>query len=108
MLKLKNIKKSNGIISADYNPECSGEIGRISINIDSGKEVETTISLMDREFPIYLNHALDILRKIKDEKDIPEEKLVMWYYRNLIAVNSDHDKNMVFFYTQSRLMAIKL
>lgn len=56
MLKLKNIKKSNGIISADYDPECSGEIGRISINIDSGKEVETTISLMDREFPIYLNH----------------------------------------------------
>lgn len=79
MLKLKNIKKSNGLISADYDPECSGEIGRISINIDSGKEVETTISLMDREFPIYLNHALDILRKIKDEKDIPEEKLVMWY-----------------------------
>ena len=75
MLKLKNIKKSNGIISADYDPECSGEIGRISIN----KEVETTISLMDREFPIYLNHALDTLRKIKDEKDIPEEKLVMWY-----------------------------
>lgn len=79
MLRLRNIKKSNNIISAEYDPECSGDIGRISIEVKSGREVEYDMSLMDINFPIYYNHAIEALRKIKDDTDIPEEKLVMWY-----------------------------
>lgn len=79
MLKLRNIKKNNGIISAEYDPECSGDTGKISIDVKSGRELEHDIAAMDIDFPIYYNHAIEALRKIKDDTDIPEEKLVMWY-----------------------------
>ena len=78
MLKLKNLKKNNGIISAEYDPENSGEIGSISIDVRDGKLVESNTSKLDSSFPIYLNHAVEALRKLKDEKELPEEKLVMW------------------------------
>lgn len=79
MLKLKNIKKNNGIISADYDPENSGDLGSVSIDVKS-REVKTkNISKSDVLFPIYLNHAIDALRKLIDEEEIPEEKLIMWY-----------------------------
>ena len=40
MLKLKNIQMTNGIISAEYEPENAGEVGRIAIDAKSGKVVE--------------------------------------------------------------------
>lgn len=79
MLKLKNIKKNNGIISAEYDPEDSGKIGSISIDIESGKTIESNVSELDNEFPIYLNHAIDALLEMKDKEEMPEERLVMWY-----------------------------
>lgn len=79
MLKLKNIEKKNCIISAEYDPENSGELGNISIDVQDGSLVESKASKMDSSFPIYLNHAVDALRKLKDEKELPEEKLVMWH-----------------------------
>ena len=79
MLKLKNLKKNNGIISAEYDPENSGELGSISIDVQDGSLVESKVSKMDSSFPIYLNHAVEALRKLKDEKELPEEKLIMWY-----------------------------
>lgn len=79
MLKLKNLKKNNGIISAEYDPENSGELGSISIDVQDGSLVESKASKMDSSFPIYLNHAVEALRKLKDEKELPEEKLIMWY-----------------------------
>ena len=41
MLKLKNIKRNNGIISAEYDPENSGDLGNISIDTKSGKVIES-------------------------------------------------------------------
>lgn len=79
MLKLKNIRKNNGIISAEYDPENSGEIGNISIESESGEVVETNASNMDGSFPIYLNHAIKALRKLGKEKELPKEKMIMWY-----------------------------
>ena len=79
MLKLKNIKNNNGIITASYDPEASGELGRISIDKNSGDVIESVASKFDSDYPIYLNHAIDALKKIKNEKELPEEKLVMWY-----------------------------
>lgn len=79
MLRLKNLKKNNGIISAEYDPENSGELGSISIDVQDGSLVESSASKMDSSFPIYLNHAVEALRKLKDEKELPEEKLIMWY-----------------------------
>ena len=78
MLKLINLKKNNGIISAEYDPENSGEIGSVSVDVKSEEVVESTLSKMDKTFPIYMNHAIDALIKMKDEKDLPTEKLIMW------------------------------
>lgn len=79
MLKLKNVKRNNGIISAEYDPENSGDIGNVSIDAESLKVLESNPSKLDDVFPIYLNHAIDSLKKIANEPVLPKEKLVMWH-----------------------------
>lgn len=79
MLKLKNIKMNNGIITAEYEPENSGNFGSIAIDIKTGEILKAKISEMDIPLPIYLNHAAYTLKEIMNEKTLPKEKLVMWY-----------------------------
>ena len=79
MLKLKNIKMNNGIITAEYEPENSGNFGSIAIDIKTGEILKAKTSEMDIPLPIYLNHATDTLKEIMNEKTLPKEKLVMWY-----------------------------
>ena len=79
MLKLKNIKKNNGIISAEYDPENSGDLGNISIDTKSGEVMESKLSKLDKPLPMYLHHAANALKKIMNEEEPPKEKLVMWY-----------------------------
>lgn len=78
MLKLKNIKTNNGIISAEYDPENSGDLGSISIYVESGEVVESKTSQLDATFPIYMYHATKALKKLIGERKLPKEKLVMW------------------------------
>lgn len=78
MLKLRNIKKNNGIISAEYEPENSGELGSVSVDIEREEVQEFTLSKLDGDFPIYMNHAIEALIKMKDDKEFPKEKMVMW------------------------------
>ena len=49
---------NNGIISAEYDPENSGALGYVSVDIKSGRIVESNVSEYDKNFPIYLNHAV--------------------------------------------------
>ncbi len=79
MLKLKNIKRNNGIISAEYDPENTGEVGRIEIDIKSMSVVKSNASKQDEVYPIYLNHAINGLKKLAEEKELPKEKLIMWH-----------------------------
>ena len=79
MLKLKNIKRNNGIISAEYDPENSGDLGNISIDTKSGKVIESKLSKFDNPLPMYLHHAPNALKKIMNEEEPPREKIVMWY-----------------------------
>lgn len=79
MLKLKNIKKNNGTISAEYDPEGSGKLGKISVDIKSGEVVESEISKMDEPLPMYLHHAINALKRIMNDEKPPTEKLIMWY-----------------------------
>ena len=79
MLKLKNIRKIDGIISAEYEPENSGNLGSVSVDVDSGKVVDSNISKLDSPLPMYLHHATEALKKLVKEEKLPEEKLVMWY-----------------------------
>lgn len=79
MLKLKNIKRNNGIISAEYDPENSGIFGTVSIDAKSGEVIESNASEYDKDFPVYLNHAISGLEKLAAQENIPEEKLIMWH-----------------------------
>lgn len=79
MLKLKNIKINNGIISAEYDPENSGALGYVSVDIKNGRIVESNVSEYDKDFPVYLGHAVACLEKLALQNSVPEEKTVMWY-----------------------------
>ena len=79
MLKLKNIKKNNDIISAEYEPENSGVVGRIEIDMSSGKVIKSVVSEYDKELPVYINHAINGLKKLSSAKELPSEKTIMWY-----------------------------
>lgn len=79
MLRLKNIKRSNGIISSDYFPEGNDIGGTVSICVADGKVVEEQLSNMDVDFPLYFHHAVEGLRALMNKEDIPEEKIIMWY-----------------------------
>lgn len=79
MLKLKNIKLTKGIITAEYEPEDSGEVGKIAVDIDSGKVLEQGLTEFDKEFPIYFNKALQWLQNNREQSDIPTEKTLMRY-----------------------------
>lgn len=79
MLKLLNIKRDNGIISAEYDPENSGMCGGVSIDVESGKVIESRISKRDGQLKMYLNHAVGALKKLRDKDELPNEKIVMWY-----------------------------
>ena len=79
MLTLRNIKSSNGIIYADYEPENSNTTGKIVIRISDKEVICSATSEYDKDFPIYLDHAIKALKKMANEEELPEEKIVMWY-----------------------------
>ena len=69
---------NNGIISAEYDPENSGVLG-VSVDIKSGEIVDSRLSEYDKDFPVYLGHAVAYLEKLALQDSVPEEKTVMWY-----------------------------
>ena len=79
MVKLKNISKNNGIISADYEPEASNECGKVALDVQTGEIVEKQLTSYDKYTQTYFHMALRTLEKIKDDEDYPNERLVMWY-----------------------------
>ena len=79
MVRLKNIRKSNTTIFAEYDPEDSGMIGKIKIDAVTGEVLERTLSEYDRDFPWHYSHAVSALQEMKDLDEIPSERLVMWY-----------------------------
>lgn len=79
MLKLKNIKRNNGLITANYDPESTGELGFISLDLKTGDVVESKASKYDEDMPTHLQHGISALKKLIKEDTLPEEKLVMWY-----------------------------
>ena len=79
MLRLRNIEKNNGIISAFYEPEDSGKAGMVKIDIETGEIIAQELSEYDKDFPWHFNHAVTALKKLANNDNIPKEKLVMWY-----------------------------
>lgn len=58
ILELKKVKTSDGIISAEYDPVNSGDLGSVSINIESSEVVKSTISLLDAKVWILMQKRL--------------------------------------------------
>jgi len=77
MLRLKNIKKQNKLIEADFYPENSEECGHLVVDLSS----EEVISCVDVDgYGIsYSGHAAHRLVKMANDKDERTECVVMWY-----------------------------
>lgn len=82
MLMLKNIKKINNWICADYYPEDWNKFGRVSVNCADLADYKIKLSPTDEkeygDYP-YATEALNALRDmIKGKKEIKDCK-IMWY-----------------------------
>lgn len=78
MLQLKNIKKENDIIQANYYPEDSNECGFVKMDCISHEVIERKLTSFDSVIEAYAFHAEKALKWVADLKPIPKEQLVMW------------------------------
>lgn len=82
MLKLINIKHNKDVIEADYVPEDSNIKGHVSLNKTTG---DSHADVIEKYGTMYSRMAVNGLRKTLDElkngsiKEVPKERLVMWY-----------------------------
>ena len=67
MVRLKNLEKSNITVECDIIPEDSKQLGHIVVNLDSG-ELENYS--LPEGYEWCRNHV---------QKNMPDEKLLMWY-----------------------------
>ncbi len=79
MLRLKNIKKNNETIQADYYPEDSAECGFVKINSCTREIIESKLTSYDGVIKAYMSHAATALDRLIDSKSLPKEQVVMWY-----------------------------
>lgn len=82
MLNLRNVRKENNVISADYYPEDWGEFGTVSVNCNDLDDYEVNLSPKDKReysgYPYAIN-ALNALRDmVEGEREI-KDCVVMWY-----------------------------
>ncbi len=79
MVRLTNIRMQDDIISAHYEPEGSGELGYIQLNVATGELIECKKTSYDQTIANHLHHAIMALKRLAESNSIPDEKLVMWY-----------------------------
>ena len=79
MLRLKEVKKLDNEVTAEFYIEDSSECGHIVIDINIMDIKEYSMpSGRETDF-IYLAHARYSIIKMIEENNIVEERLVMWY-----------------------------
>lgn len=76
MVTLRNIKKDNEYISADYYPCGIDDVGYAKIRISDGEVVNRIDAGVGAP-----THAIDALRRLakKGIDDFPNELTIMWY-----------------------------
>ena len=79
MIRLKNIKRNDSVIECDIIPEDSKRTGHAVVDIHSGSLKEYTLPAGYEWCRNHVNHAQTELLKLSKEKEIPDEKLIMWY-----------------------------
>jgi len=79
MIKLKNIKRTENIISCDYYPEGSNLRGYVSVNVENGGYVSLCYSEYEHGKKTYAGKTRNKLLELAEKKDLPEEYVSMWY-----------------------------
>lgn len=79
MLTLKNIKKTDEYIEANYIPEISEENGYLKVNLKDFTVLEKKLTSFDTSLNAYVSMAERGLARLKDDEKIPNEYIVMWY-----------------------------
>ena len=79
MIVLKNIKKNDHSIEADFYPEGVGSRGFVKISLPDGDFIEKIPSADYPGSGSAFSHAQDELLRIAKLDKIPKEKTVLWY-----------------------------
>lgn len=79
MVKLKNIRRTEHIIEADFCPEGDiEEAGHMVVDLSTGKVIESITPEAYRGFT-YASHTKTALKELAQKKELPETYTVMWY-----------------------------
>ena len=78
MITLRNIKRTNNIIEADYYPENENVFGHVAIDLNT-KEIISNVDAEGYENTTCATHAKYELLRMKDLKEFPEKRVVLWY-----------------------------
>ncbi|WP_334160370.1 hypothetical protein [Muricomes intestini] len=79
MVRLKNLEKSNITVECDIIPEDSKQLGHIVVNLDSGELENYSLPEGYEWCRNHVHHAQMALYELAKEKNMPDEKLLMWY-----------------------------
>lgn len=79
MVKLKNIRRNERTIEADFYPEDSKEAGHILIDVQSKEVLERTYPKEYEGRFSYATHAKRALLELAEKEELPETYTVMWY-----------------------------
>ena len=78
MLTLRNIKRTNNIIEADFYPENENVYGHVVVDLDT-EDIISYTQAKGYEHSTCPTHALYELLRMKDLKEFPEKRVVLWY-----------------------------
>lgn len=79
MLNLKNVRREDDWILADYVPEDWDEIGSIAVNVNNLDDYKIIKSKSDYEFCSYATDALNAVRRMATGEEELSDKMVMTY-----------------------------
>lgn len=78
MVILRNIRRHDGILSANYFPENRADGGCISIREEDGEELEYIQAPTDGTGKFH-GPAVYGLKQLIGKEELPEKKTIMWY-----------------------------
>jgi hypothetical protein len=81
MLRVKNVKVSDGRLYADYCYEDKTDIGHVVLDAKTGKLLEKRMNAEDTKYDgLYtFPKVIYFLREMIEHNDFPSESICMWY-----------------------------
>ena len=79
MVKLVKIRRTDDYIETYYIPESSDEEGYIKMRLSDDEILDKRLTSYDDIIAWYFRYAYYKLKEIKNDPELPKERLVMWY-----------------------------